>query len=72
MQPVIEFKQEMAKKLLAAASTLESEEKLQICVDLKISTKTFERYCSGNPTEVRRIEFAEDLLKKLDAVISVK
>lgn len=61
MQKVITYKKEMAKKLHETAKNLDSSDKMRICLNMEISTKTFDRYVSGSEAEVRRLVFAENL-----------
>lgn len=66
MQKVISLKKEMAKKLEETAKQLSSQDKMRVCLKMEISSKTFDRYTSGDEKEVRRLLFAEDLQKQIE------
>lgn len=62
MKPILQQKKTMAEKLQKAAAKLETADKLQLALNLKLSPKTVDRYTSGDETEVRRLEVAEQIL----------
>lgn len=68
MKSIEQLKQDMANKLAKAASKLEPSEKLQVCASQNISTKTFDRYTSGECKEVRRMEVAEKLIEAIKKI----
>jgi hypothetical protein len=60
-----QLKTQMAEKLQKAAAKLDNQQKMQVALNLKVSIKTIERYTSGETAEVRRLEFAEEILKEI-------
>lgn len=68
MKSIEQLKEEWAKKLVAAASKLDAQQKAQAALNLKISVATLYRYTSGDVKEVRRLELAESILNELKEV----
>lgn len=69
---VIEFKRLLKNKLSAISENLNSADRMQIAINLKIEWITVKRYMDGRIEDVRRVELAEKILEEAEKIVKSK
>jgi hypothetical protein len=66
-----ELKEKLCKELNNYEPKLTENIALKIALQLEVSFRTVQRYCSGNISDVRRIPLAQDILNELRKEIKI-
>ncbi len=67
---VAELKRSLTDQLASLGEKMDQYQKLELAFNMKISIKTVERYTSGDITEVRKLEFAEEMIEEAGKVLA--
>lgn len=65
LDQVAQLKQSLCNELHSYEPELTENKALQIGLNLEVSFRTVQRYCSGDVKEVRRVSLAQDILNEL-------
>lgn len=68
MISVAQIKEDYRKKLFDISAKMESNQKMQVAINLGIAFLTVQRYQSGKIEDVRNIELAEKIYNECNSV----
>lgn len=61
-----DLKEQVLKKMASIDTKIDSQQRMQVALNLKIALATVNRYLGG---EVRKIDLAEDIIKECNKVL---
>ena len=67
-----ELKEALKARFNDAAEKLDSHDRMQIAINLKIDLVTVKRYMDGKIEDIRRLELAEEILKEAEKIAASK
>ncbi|GEO08715.1 hypothetical protein [Segetibacter aerophilus] len=69
---VVELRSTIKQQLVDVAKKLDSHDRMQIAINLKIDLVTVKRYMDGKLEDIRRLELAEQILNEAEGIAEAK